>query len=115
MGLDRDLRGSCREGYTSEDFERLSRVVFSATGVQLRCIWAFVDDWGYGGDSEFYIEDSDGGLFELSGDLIPWLQDDSEDSPRDPGAPETWIGPRSAIAVSSLAGDGFGNYALTSR
>ncbi|SIH34395.1 Uncharacterised protein [Mycobacteroides abscessus subsp. abscessus] len=33
MVLDSELRGSCREGYTSENFQRLSQTVVSATGV----------------------------------------------------------------------------------
>ncbi|OHU47299.1 hypothetical protein BKG82_26985 [Mycobacteroides chelonae] len=114
--LDQELRGCCQDGYTPEKFQRVMRSVLDATGVRLCCVWAYFDEWGYGGDSEFYIEESDR-LFDLTGDLWPWLSalDGDPDAPKKPGDPRTWKGPMNAMALADLAGDGFGNYALETR
>lgn len=70
--LDEELRGSCKDGYTPEKFQCIARSIQDATGIKLCCIWGYIDDWGYGGDSEFYLQDGDR-LFELTGNLWPWL------------------------------------------
>lgn len=113
MMLDEELRGSCKDGYTPEKFQRIARSIEAATGTKLCCIWTYVDDWGYGGDSEFYVQEGDR-VFEVAGDLWPWLSaaQGDLDAPAGPGEPLSWKGPRSRIALDVLATDGSGNYAF---
>lgn len=109
-----DLRGSMIDGYTSETVGSVLGRVSDASGVLLVCVWDYVDDYGVGGNSQFYVQDAEGRLRELVGDLWPWLNGDPDDpdTPGSPGAPESWIGDEAEITTDELHHtDGSHNYA----
>lgn len=113
--LDPILRGRFQQGYDNDDFRRVATEIKAVTGAEIVCIWQYFDDFGYGGDSEFYLVDG-GRLYELAGDLWPWLSADARDleAPESPGDSATWQGSASAIEYENLSGDGW-NYALEFR
>jgi hypothetical protein len=94
--LDRiaDLRGCLADGYTSDEVEWVFGRLEEATGVRLLCLWDCYDAYGYGGDSQFYVEGTDSRLYELAGDLWAWLNGEpaAADTPNSPGEPSTWQG-----------------------
>ncbi|MER6687471.1 hypothetical protein [Streptomyces olivaceoviridis] len=107
-----DLRGSMMDGYTSEDVNRVFARIEEATGVRLTCLWDYCDAYGYGGNSQFYVEDADGRLYELAGDLWAWLNGDptAHHTPNSPGAPASWRG-AAAEVPEPAGGDDFYNLA----
>ena len=108
-----DLRGCMTDGYTSEDVNRVFARIEEVTGVRLTCLWDYYDTYGYGGNSQFYVEDADGRLYELAGDLWAWLNDDptTPDTPVSPGTPASWRG-AAANLPEPAGGDDFYNLAL---
>lgn len=114
------LAGCMYLGYTPEDVNRVLGILSQASGLRLVCVWAFCDACGYGGDSDFYIEDERSQtLLHLAGNLWAWLSESPGDSafPAGPGHPSTWIGPPvTEFAFKAIAGgDDFHNYTLEFR
>jgi len=109
-----DLRGSMAGGYWPEDVNRILGQISDASGIQLVCVWDIYDSCGTGGNSQFYVEEQDGQLRELAGDLWRWLNDDPGDpaAPASPGSPSTWPGEPADFTTADLEyDDGFCNYA----
>ncbi len=109
-----DLRGSMADGYCPEDVNRILGQIGDASGMQLVCVWDIYDSCGPGGNSQFYVEEADGQLRELAGDLWRWLNDDPSDpgAPASPGSPSSWPGEPADFTTADLDyDDGFCNYA----
>ncbi|MFK0047995.1 hypothetical protein ACIQU4_28680 [Streptomyces sp. NPDC090741] len=108
-----DLRGVMQDGYTPEDVNRVFSRIEETCGLSLMCVWEMCDAFGFGGNSEFYVQAPTGDLHALVGDLWAWLNGDPQDAanPDAPGAPESWIGARAAVAEPACD-DGFCNVAL---
>lgn len=82
-----ELRGCMDDGYTPDEVNSVLGQLSAMTGLRLVCIWDYYDEYGYGGNSEFYIEALDGkSLFKLAGNLWAWLSKSVDDPrrPRDP-------------------------------
>ncbi|MFF9786304.1 hypothetical protein [Streptomyces nigrescens] len=111
-----DLRGCMVDGYTPEDVNRVFGQLEDALSVRLVCIWDFHDAYGYGGNSQWYLENEDGRLHDLAGDLWQWLNADPDEAstPCLPGAPATWWG-APADVPDCAGGDGFHNLAVEAR
>jgi hypothetical protein len=106
-----ELRASMIDGYTPDDVNRAFGRIRDSLGIDLVCVWEYHDDFGYGGDSDFYVRSTNGAVHELAGDLWPWLNRsvDDPDAPAHLGDPATWTG---AVAdVTDDLGDGFHNAA----
>jgi hypothetical protein len=58
------LRGVLAEGYTPEDIDRVLPQLERALGVALRCVWEYVDEHGFGGQSTIAVM-HDGRLRDL--------------------------------------------------
>ncbi|MGW0844123.1 hypothetical protein ACWD26_29100 [Streptomyces sp. NPDC002787] len=101
------LRGCMQDGYTPEDVNRVFIRLEDATGVRLTCLWDYYDAYGYGGNSQFYVEGADGRLYELVGDLWAWLNGDpaAPDTPKSPGVPFSWCGPVADVPVPAVSDD----------
>lgn len=109
-----DLRGSMVDGYTSETVNSALGRITSASGLVLVCVWDYFDDFGTGGNSQFYIQQDTGRLRELAGDLWAWLNGSpaDPDTPASPGLPSSWLGGIADITTEDLRyTDGFHNYA----
>lgn len=64
------------DGYTSEDVDRVLGALSAAGGVRLVVVWAYVDQWGTGGNSE--IVGHDGQQWRsVSSELVRHLHGDS--------------------------------------
>ncbi|MFI6603839.1 hypothetical protein ACIBHX_47050 [Nonomuraea sp. NPDC050536] len=108
-----DLRCSMVDGYTSETVNSALGRITAASGRFLVCVWDYVDAFGTGGNSQFYVQEAEGLLRELVGDLWPWLNGDP-DAPEttSPGTPDSWIGEIAEVTTEDLRfTDGFHNYA----
>ncbi|MEV6404002.1 hypothetical protein AB0M58_13790 [Streptomyces bobili] len=94
-----DLKGRFTDGYTPEDINGVFARIEEAGGPSLVCAWERLDENGFGGNSEFYV-DVDGGLREISPDIYRWLNG-QQDSP---GDVDTWacapVTPEPAFAAS---------------
>lgn len=109
-----DLRGSMADGYEPEDVNRILGRISTVSGLRLVCVWATCDSGGPDGNSQFYVEENDGRLRELAGDLWRWLNQDPDDpdTPAGPGSPDSWLGEPAGFSTTDLGyHDGFGNYA----
>src|SRR5262249_44262167 len=87
-------------------------------GLHLICGWDYVDTWGPGGNSDFFVLAPDGSLHELTGDLWRWLNDhpDDPEAPTHPGSPRTWVGPSAGRTTDTCVwNDGLGNFAVENR
>lgn len=112
--LDPELRGYMESGYTSEKVNEVFNRIRKQTGINLVCVWDYVDYFGAGGSSNFYVDLGTGTLHELAGDMWRWLNiaPDDPDCPQDPGQPATWIGGPTTIRLDELAWyDNFHNHA----
>ncbi|SEM77820.1 hypothetical protein [Streptacidiphilus jiangxiensis] len=111
-----ELRASMVDGYTPDDVNRAFGRIKDALGVDLVCVWEYHDDFGYGGNSDFYVRSAEGAVHELAGYLWPWLNRalDDPEAPEHPGDPATWTGPTSDV-TDDLADDGFHNAAPPSE
>lgn len=111
-----ELRGCMDDGYTPDEVNSVLGQLSAMTGLRLVCIWDYYDEYGYGGNSEFYIEALDGkSLFKLAGNLWAWLSKsvDDPDAPATPGDLRSWIGAEvSDVDPTDLVGDGLHNYAI---
>ncbi|WP_331773358.1 hypothetical protein OG948_59260 (plasmid) [Embleya sp. NBC_00888] len=87
-----DLRGSMDDGYDQDHVNAVLGRLNDAFGTRLVCVWDYVDPCGFGGGSNFYLEDDDGRLRELVGDLWGWLNHPAADpeAPQAPGRPADW-------------------------
>lgn len=118
FGPDNPLRGSMIDGHTSEDVNRVFAVFSQACDLTLVCVWEYVDGYGTGGHSQFYVQGRDG-LHELAGGVWGWLTADPDDpdAPKDLGEPASWVGPLSnEVTLSGCEwSDGFHNLAIRDR
>ncbi|MER5356481.1 hypothetical protein ABT093_39950 [Kitasatospora sp. NPDC002551] len=106
------LKGRFRDGYTEEQVNAVFAVLGAATGLRLVCVWEYRDSFGCGGNSQWFAEDSSGGLWDLAGDLDDWLVGEQSH----PGPAASWIGRTVVHRVQALAwSDGERNYAQLSR
>ncbi|MFE6272171.1 hypothetical protein ACFVQ9_25660 [Streptomyces goshikiensis] len=48
--------------------------------MSLMCVWEMCDAFGFGGNSEFYVQAHNGDLHALVGDLWAWLNGDTQDA-----------------------------------
>src|SRR6266511_2297879 len=113
-----DLRGCMRDGYTDDDVNGVLGQLGQTVGLTLICVWDYVDTWGPGGNSDFFVHAPDGQLHELTGDLWRWLNDHPNDpqAPAHPGSPRTWVGPSAGRTTDTCAwNDGRGNFAVENR
>jgi hypothetical protein len=109
------LRGCMEDGYTSDEVNDVFATIEHLTGHTLVCVWAYVDAAGTGGDSQFYLSNASGSLFEASSTIWLWLNGDprSPTTPAEPGDPSTWCAEQPEnFATHQLAyHDGNHNYA----
>lgn len=110
------LRGCMVEGYTPEDVNRTFRILERAFGVRLVCLWDYHDTFGFGGNSNFYVEGKGGRLHVLAGDLWRWLNGSPADpfTSVSPGMPASWWG-APADVPDRARHDGLYNYAIEDR
>ncbi|MEV8536135.1 hypothetical protein [Streptomyces sp. NPDC051211] len=106
-----DLHGAFEHGYGADDIRRVFGRISDAGGPYLVCVWDIADDYGFGGNSEFYAEDEDGNLFELQPDVHLWLTGEQET----PGPVDTWVCARVRELAEFAATDDRHNYARTER
>ncbi|WP_431921405.1 hypothetical protein [Nonomuraea jabiensis] len=105
-------------GYDDDAVNTVLGSISEVSGLHLMCVWDYYDEYGPGGDSDFYVESDDGSLHYLAGDLYEWLSvpPDSEDAPEGPGDPTTWVGGPADIGPDDIAlQDDQHNYALQDR
>ncbi|MCK2240050.1 MULTISPECIES: hypothetical protein [unclassified Crossiella] len=112
-GLDTSLCGSMAEGY---DNDLVNKVLghLSTLGQRLVCVWNLHDQFGFGGDSNFYVETASGRLHELAGGLWQWLNGDPDalEPPPTPAPPAAWLGADTGTVTADLARhDDLHNYA----
>ena len=113
-----DLHGCMRDGYTDDDVNGVLGQLGETAGLNLICVWDYVDTWGPGGNSDFFVLAPNGQLHELTGDLWRWLNDHPDDpqAPTHPGSPRTWVGPPAGQTTDTCAwNDGRGNFAIENR
>jgi hypothetical protein len=113
-----DLRGCMRDGYTDDDINAVLGQLGETVGLNIICVWDYVDTWGPGGNSDFFVLAPNGQLHELTGDLWRWLNDHPDDlqAPTHPGSPRTWVGPSVGQTTDTCAwNDGRGNFAIENR
>ena len=54
------FHGRCRDGWTDDDIAGLLTDLSELVGVELYCLWDYVDAFGFGGDSQLVRRTSDG-------------------------------------------------------
>ncbi|MFF3127766.1 hypothetical protein ACFVRD_36980 [Streptomyces sp. NPDC057908] len=106
-----DLRGRFEDGYSADDIRAVFGRIHDEGGPYLVCVWGHADDCGFGGNSQFYAEEWDGGLFEVQPDIHRWLSGQQET----PGPLSTWVGERAYEPGEFLVSDDFHNYARSDR
>ncbi|WP_328373047.1 hypothetical protein OG800_49570 (plasmid) [Streptomyces sp. NBC_00445] len=94
-----DLKNFLSEGYSDEEVTAVLGPVAEATGVHVICLWDYVDRYGCGGDSDWYVMTPSGALHRLAGGLFSWINY-GEGKPCDPA---TWIGNATGVTSSTLA------------
>lgn len=105
-----DLYGRFKDGYTPDDIRTVFARIYDAGGPYLVCVWDYADEYGFGGNSQFYAEREDGGFFEVQPDIHQWLSGQKET----PGPVSTWV--CAPVAEPEFAAsDDFHNYARTDR
>ncbi|MEW1639323.1 hypothetical protein AB0469_35375 [Streptomyces sp. NPDC093801] len=106
-----ELHGAFEHGYGADDIRRVFGRINDEGGPYLVCVWDIADDYGFGGNADFYAEDEECKLFELKPDVYRWLtgQQDS------PGPLDTWVGAHVPELVEFAATDDRHNYARTER
>ncbi|MGO4459872.1 hypothetical protein AB4039_21625 [Streptomyces sp. M-16] len=106
-----ELHGAFEHGYGADDIRLVFGRINDEGGPYLVCVWDVADDYGFGGNAEFYAEDEECRLFELKPDVYRWLtgQQDS------PGPLGTWVGAHVPELVEFAATDDRHNYARTER
>ncbi|MER8233129.1 hypothetical protein [Streptomyces sp. NPDC094049] len=106
-----DLHGSFEHGYSADDIRRVFGRIGDAGGPYLVCVWELADDYGFGGNSEFYAEDENGHLSEIQPDVYGWLTGEQET----PGPVDTWVCARVTGLAEFAATDDRHNCAKTER
>jgi hypothetical protein len=102
-----DLRGQFKFGYTPQDVRSVFGRIRDAGGPYLVCVWEYADDYGFGGNSQFYAEDEAGDLFEVQPDIYRWLSGEQAT----PGAVDTWVCAPVSEPIEIAVSDDFHNYA----
>ncbi|MCX4784058.1 MULTISPECIES: hypothetical protein [unclassified Streptomyces] len=102
-----DLRGRFEDGYTAEDVRAVFGRISDAGGPYLVCLWDYADEFGFGGNSEFFAEDDAGNFFEVTPDIHRWLSGEQEV----PGAVSTWVCSPVTKPFTFAVSDDFHNYA----
>ncbi|MFE5847956.1 hypothetical protein ACFQ7N_40680 [Streptomyces niveus] len=102
-----ELHGRFQDGYTPEDVTAVFSRIYDAVGIYLVCVWDYADEYGFGGNSEFYAEDQDGGLFEVQPGIYHWLSGEQQT----PGPLDTWVCAPVAEPTDFPVTDDFHNYA----
>ena len=100
-----DLKGRFADGYTPEDISTVFARIEEAGGPALVCAWEYLDENGFGGNSEFYVigADGDGDLHEISPDVYRWLSGEQDS----PGPVDSWACARLTPTPTFPAQDGF--------
>ncbi|MGW2109919.1 hypothetical protein [Streptomyces sp. NPDC001948] len=106
-----ELNGTFAFGYGADDVRSVFGRIADQGGPRLVCVWEYADDYGYSGNSIFYVEDEDGGLFEVNPDVHRWLRGQQET----PGPLDTWTGPRAYEPEEFPISDDLHNYARADR
>ncbi|WP_331718692.1 hypothetical protein [Streptomyces sp. NBC_00212] len=106
-----DLRGRFEDGYTPEDIRTIFYRIYDTAGIYLVCVWDYADEYGFGGNSQFYAEDQDGVFFEVQPGIHRWLSGQQDT----PGELCTWVCARVTEATDFPASDDFHNYARVDR
>lgn len=105
-----DLRGRFADGYTPDDVRAVFGRINDAGGPYLVCLWEYADEYGFGGNSQFYAE-TDGEFREVSTDIYQWLSGERES----PGAVRTWVCAPVSEPFEFAVSDDFHNYATVSE
>ncbi|MGW2306151.1 hypothetical protein [Streptomyces sp. NPDC001809] len=106
-----DLHGAFEHGYGADDIRNVFGRICDAGGPYLVCVWEVADEYGFGGNSEFYAEVEGGNLFAIRPDVYRWLTGQQED----PGPIDTWVGAHLPELVEFAASDDRHNYAQAER
>lgn len=80
-----ELQGSLANGWTEEDVAATAHELQRLIGWDFVVVWGFNDMWGAGGDSDAFLRDASGNLYQLPGSLWSFL---CEDEPLDNAALE---------------------------
>jgi hypothetical protein len=109
------MRGRMVDGYDGPLVNVVFDVLSELSGLSLVCVWQErYASTGPRGSSKFYLEDNDGGLWRLEGDVREWLTGDPADplTPELPLDPSTWRGIGAGFTTRVLEWhDGRRNYA----
>jgi len=106
-----DLHGRFKDGYSADDIRTVFGRIHDEDGPYLVCVWEYADQCGFGGDSQFYAEEWDGGLVEVQPDIRRWLSGQQET----PGPVGTWLCAPVAEPTEFPATDDLHNYARADR
>ncbi|MEU6349983.1 hypothetical protein ABZ896_11715 [Streptomyces sp. NPDC047072] len=101
------LKNFLAEGYSDDEVADVLGSVAEVTGVHVVCLWDYVDRYGCGGDSDWYVRAPNGSLHWLACDLFSWINY-GENAP---GDPSTWAGSPAGITTSTLVTVSPFNYA----
>ncbi|MBC7303183.1 hypothetical protein [Nocardia salmonicida] len=110
-----ELRSRLVDGYDSDQITSVLGQISAASGLAVVCLWNYVDNFGFGGDSDFRILSPHGQLYYLDGDLSDWLTDTPDHAPAHPGSPASWIGGIDTDAIDIAGGDGRHSLARENR
>ncbi|MFC7872003.1 hypothetical protein ACFUS2_12755 [[Kitasatospora] papulosa] len=107
----RDLHGRFADGYSADGIRSVFGRIEAAGGPFLVCVWDYADEYGFGGNSQFYAETEEGEHFEVSPDIHQWLSGELEI----PGPMSTWVCAPVSEPTDYPVSDDFHNYARTDR
>jgi hypothetical protein len=109
-----EVRASMDDGYYPDRVNSALGRLNQAFGIRLVCVWNYLDEIGYGGDSDFYLEEAEGRLHYLAGRLWAWLNHalDDVDAPDTAGAPADRWGLASGLSATRMTSDGQLNLAI---
>ncbi|MGC9478840.1 hypothetical protein ACP4I1_32455 [Streptomyces sp. WG4] len=106
-----ELHGTFELGYSADDVRSVFGRIADEGGPYLVCVWEYADEYGFGGNSEFYAEGEDGTLFEVQPDVHRWLSGKQET----PGPLDTWVCAPVTEPTDFPVSDDFHNYARADR
>jgi hypothetical protein len=106
-----DLHGRFRDGYSADDIRDVFGAIHAAGGPYLVCVWDYADEYGFGGNSEFYAEDPNGHLLEVQPDIYRWLSGQQDT----PGRMSTWVCAPSTEPAEFPVTDDSHNYARADK
>ncbi|MFE1075136.1 hypothetical protein ACFW5W_28455 [Streptomyces sp. NPDC058783] len=106
-----DLHGRFADGYSADGIRTVFGRIFDEDGPYLVCVWEYADKHGFGGNSEFYVEDDDFNLFEVHPDVHHWLTGQRDT----PGPVASWTCAPVAERTDFPVTDDFHNYARADR